>query len=110
MLTSGGTMETASSTSTNASASQSHLRFLFLGLPKSSIMRPSMVFRRIDPNPAASVMLFHIVSVLKGHDRGTLWVACRMCRKICAGFSPCGNASLEALHRALQASASSAYR
>ncbi len=26
--------------------------------------------------------------VLKGHDRGTLWVACRKCRKINVGFSP----------------------
>jgi hypothetical protein len=45
-------METASSTSTNASASQSHPRFLFLPC-ESSIIVLSMVFRRIDPNPAA---------------------------------------------------------
>ena len=26
--------------------------------------------------------------VLKGHDRGTLWVACRKCAKMNVGFSP----------------------
>jgi len=27
--------------------------------------------------------------LVTGHDRGTLWVACRKCLKIKVGFSPC---------------------
>ena len=30
------------------------------------------------------------IRIVSGHDRGTLWVACRKNRKINVGFSPCG--------------------
>jgi hypothetical protein len=43
-----------------------------------------------DPKQAAEKLTQILYRFVTGHDRGTLWVACRQSQDNGVGFSPCG--------------------